>query len=240
MRGALVCVPTNVAADTARRILSHGISIVECATLHGEALIEHKATIHKAAPQHKVPAIVGAGWDPVLLSLFRSWFALLTPGGTTETRHRPGASLHQTLMAMSVAGVKDALSTEVRAADGRLQRYVYVELEPGASADRVAAAIHADPLFLGEETHVFPVESLSGLEREGRGVVVERQGPPGPLAHQRLLLEARFEESVLTAQVMLAAARALPTLRPGAHFLSEIPLTALWGDRAKRAEREWL
>lgn len=240
VQGALVCVPTNFASEAARRILSRGIPTVECATYHGEALLEHKATLHKAARQHKVPVIVGAGWDPGLLSLFRSWFALLTPGGTTETKHRPGTSLHHTLMARSVAGVKDALSTEVRAADGRLQRYVYVELERGASPEQVAAAIRADPLFLNEETQVFPVESLAGLEREGRGVVLERQGPSGPLAHQGLLFEARFEEALLTAQVMLAAARALPTLGPGAHLLSEIPLAALWGDRAEKAAREWL
>jgi len=237
---ALICVPTNAVAETASQILEHGIPIVDSATLHGDALHAHKDAIHKLALRHKAPAIVGAGWDPGALSMFRSWFALLTPGGLTETRHHTGSSLRHTTMARTVTGVKDALCAEVRAADGNFQRYVYVELEKGADPDKITQAIRADPLFLGEDTQVFPVESLAALEQEGRGVVLDRRGLPGRLGHQHLLLEARFEESVLTARVMLAAARALPGFEPGAYSLADIPLSALWGERADKAERDWL
>ncbi len=238
--GALVCVPTNAVAETAAQLLHHGIPIVECATLHGDAFRAHKDAIHALAVQHKAPAVVGAGWDPGALSVFRSWLALLTPGGSTETKHRPGASLHHTVMAKNVRGVKDALCTEVRAADGRLQRYVYVQMERGADPDVVAEAIRADPLFLGEETQVFTVESLASLEEEGRGVVVDRRGSSERLGHQHFVLEGRFDETVMTAQVMLAAARALPELEPGAHTLADIPLGSLWGARAEKAERDWV
>ena len=238
--GALICVPTHNAAESASQILQHGVPIVDCVTLHGEAFQTHKETIHKRALHHKTTAIVGAGWDPGALSVFRSWFALLAPGGKTETTHRPGVNLRHTAMARSVAGVKDALCAEVRAADGRLQRYVYVQLEQGANVDRVAEAIRADPLFLGEETHVFPMESLASLEQEGRGVVLDRRGPPGRLGHQHFVLEGRFDEALLTAQVMLAAARALPSLEPGAYSLAEVPLSALWGEKAEKGEQEWL
>lgn len=237
---ALLCVPTNTVMEIAYQILQHGIPVVDCATLHGEALHAHKNAIHKVARHHGASAIVGAGWDPGALSLFRSWFALLTPGGSTETRHHTGISLRHTTMARSVVGVKDALCAEVRAADGRLQRYVYVELEQGADTERITQAIRADPLFLREETQVFPVESLAELEQEGRGVVLDRRGPPGRLGHQHLLLEARFDETVLTAHVMLAAARALPQLKPGAYLLTEIPLSAMWGEKAEKAHRDWL
>jgi len=237
---ALLCVPTNAVMETAYQILQHGIPVVDCATLHGEALHAHKNAIHKVAFHHKAPAIVGAGWDPGALSVFRSWFALLTPGGATETRHHTGISLHHTTMARSVVGVKDALCAEVRATDGRLQRYVYVELEKGADANTITQAIRADPLFLGEDTQVFPVESLAELEQEGRGVVLDRRGPPGRLGHHHLLLEARLDDPVLTAQVMVAAARALPQLDPGAYFLTEIPLSEMWGERAEKAHRDWL
>ncbi|MEK7761387.1 MAG: diaminopimelate dehydrogenase [Nitrospirota bacterium] len=237
---ALLCMPTNAVMENAYQILQHGIPIVDCAALHGEALHAHKNAIHKVAFHHRAQAIVGAGWDPGALSVFRSWFALLTPGGATETRHHTGISLRHTTMAQSVVGVKDALCAEVRAKDGKLQRYVYVELEKGADADRIAQAIRADPLFLGEDTQVFPMESLAELEQEGRGVVLDRRGPPGRLGHQHLLLEARFDETVLTAQVMLAAARALPQLKPGAYLLTEIPLSAMWGEKAERTHRDWL
>lgn len=237
---AFICVPTNAVEEAASQALQHGIPIVDCATLHGEALHAHKDAIRKMAIRHGAPAVVEAGWDPGALSVFRSWFALLAPGGSTETRHHTGISLRHATMARSVVGVKDALCAEVRAADGKLQRYVYVELELGANVDRVAEAIRADPLFLGEDTQVFPVESLAALEQEGRGVVLDRRGPPGRLGHHHFLLEARFDESVLTAQVMLAAARSLPQLDPGAYALTEIPLSAMWGEKAEQANREWL
>jgi diaminopimelate dehydrogenase len=238
--GALICVPTTAAADTASEILRQGIPIVDCVTLHGEAFSAHKEATDKVALRHNASAIVGAGWDPGALSMLRSWLALVTPGGTTETTHRPGASLHHTAMARTVVGVKDALCTEVRAADGKVQRYVYVELQRGVDPDRVAEAIRADPLFLGEYTQVFPVESLSALEQEGRGVVLDRRGDSSQLGHQHFVLEARGDDTVLTAQVMLAAARALSDLEPGAYSLSDIPLSALWGERSEKAERDWL
>ncbi len=237
---ALICVPANAVMEAASQILQHEIPIVDCAIFHGESFHAHKQAIHKLALHHNAPAVVGAGWDPGALSVFRSWLALLTPGGMTETTHRPGITLRHTVMAKSVVGVKDALCTEVRAAGGRVQRYVYVELEKGANADLVAQAIHADPLFLGEETQVFPLESLASLEQEGRGVVVDRRGSSQRLGRRHFVLEGRFDEAVVTAEVMLAAARALPDLDPGAYSLADIPLSALWGELADKAEREWL
>ena len=238
--GALICVPTNAVMEAASQILQHGIPVVDCAILHGESFHAHKAAIHKLALHHHAPAIVGAGWDPGALSVFRSWLALLTPGGMTETTHRPGITLRHTVMAKSVVGVKDALCTEVRATDGRVQRYVYIELEKGANAEVVAQAIRADPLFLGEETQIFPMESLASLEQEGRGVVLDRRSSPQRLGRQHFMLEGRFDEAVVTAEVMLAAARALPDLDPGAYSLADLPLSALWGERADKADREWV
>lgn len=237
---ALLCVPANAVEELAAQILQHGIPVVDCVMLHGDALEAHSNVIHKAAVHHRAAAIVGAGWDPGALSVFRSWLALLTPGGMTETRRHTGISLRHTTMAQNVTGVKDALCAEVRAPGGRLQRYVYVELEKRADTDRITQAIRADPLFLAEDTQVFPVDSLAELEEEGRGVVLDRRGPPGRFGHQHLLLEARCDDSVLTAQVMLAAARALPQLKPGSYTLPQVPLSALWGEQEAQAQREWL
>lgn len=240
VESALLCVPLPQVLDAAHECLQHGIPIVESSVLHGEAFQAHHDAIHRLALRHKVPAIVGAGWDPGALSLFRSLFALLAPEGHTETSHRVGVSLHHTAMAQQIAGVKEALCTEQRATNGRRQRYVYVELEQGVDADRISDTIRADPLFLGDETLVFSVGSIAALEQEGRGVLLERRGSPGRLGHQQFLLEARFDESLLTAHMMLVAARALPQLTPGAHSLLDLRLSALWGDQQGKAEREWL
>jgi diaminopimelate dehydrogenase len=164
----------------------------------------------------------------------------LDPDGYTEISHRVGVSLHHTAIARQIAGVKEALCTEQRATDGRRQRYVYVELEQGVDAARVSDAIRADPLFLSDETLVFPVENIAALEQEGRGVLLERRGAPGRLGHQQFLLEARYDESLLTAHMMIAAARSLPQLQPGAHSFLDLRLSSLWGEQHKKAEREWL
>lgn len=45
------------------------------------------------------------------------------------------------------------------------------------------------------------------------------------------------DDAVLTAHVMLAAARALPDLEPGAYSLSDIARRAFRGERSETAER---
>jgi len=233
---ALVCVPRERVVDVARQILSRGVPVVEAAQVHAGAFREHREAIHREAVRHKRPALVGAGWDPGVLPLLRGWLALLVPKGRTHARPRPAASLHHTLAARDVAGVRDALCTELRTPDGRVQRYVYVELEPGTEPERASATLRADPLFLGEETLVFPVESVAALEEEGHGLVLERWGGgDGGGEHQRFLLEGRFDPVVLTAHVMLAAARALPALPPGAHTLLDLPSAQLFGARSAAA-----
>jgi hypothetical protein len=60
-------------------------------------------------------------------------------------------------------------------------------------------------------------------------VVLERWGAAGATGHQRLLVEARCDPAALAAQVMLAAARALLFLPPGAHGLPDVPAAQLFG-----------
>jgi diaminopimelate dehydrogenase len=226
---ALVCVPRERILDVATQILARGIPVVEAGRFHGAAFQEHRDAIHPEALRHHRPAVVGAGWDPGMLSLLQGWFALLVPKGHTSAHSRPAASLHHTTAARDVPGVRDALCVELHDPSGSAKRYVYVELEPGADRERASAALRADPLFLGEETVVLPVESLAALEEEGHGIVLERWGEAGGIGHQRLLFEARFDPVALAAEVMLAAARALPTLPPGAHTLKDLAASQLFG-----------
>jgi diaminopimelate dehydrogenase len=235
VEGALICVPTDHVLAVAHDLLQHGTPIVECATLHDEALREHMVEVDRLAHLYEKPAIVGAGWDPGALSLLRALLALLIPKGHTATSWRTGASLHHTIATGSIPGVKESLATELRGADGKLKRYVYVELEQGADADRIRDAIVGDPLFLGEQTLVIPVASVRELEEQGRGVFLERRG-----GHQLVLLEARFSETALAATVMTAAAHALPGRRRGAHSLFDLPLGNLWGELKGKVKQEWL
>ena len=76
---ALICVPPDVLIGIAKGLLQSRIPIVECARLHGDAFLRHKSEIHRVALLHKMPAVVGAGYDPGALLLFRSYFALMAP-----------------------------------------------------------------------------------------------------------------------------------------------------------------
>ncbi|ODU06128.1 MAG: diaminopimelate dehydrogenase [Thiobacillus sp. SCN 63-1177] len=237
---ALICVPVDAVMGVAQGLLQSRIPVAECARLHGESFLGHKAKIHRDALRHKVPAIVGAGCDPGALSLFRSQFALLAPRGHTETSLHTGTSLHHTLAAAGIKGVKQALATECLSRTASPQRYVYVELEPSADAADVEKALVNDPLFRDEETLVFPVPSIATLEATDHGVVLERRAAAGEAGHASFLLEARYDEAGLAARMMLAAARALPSLQPGAHSLLDLPPGALWGEQRPAAEKEWM
>jgi diaminopimelate dehydrogenase len=237
---ALICVPTVHVLGATYELLQRRIPIVECATLHQEAFVAHKQEIERIATLHKVAAVVGAGWDPGALSLFRDLFALLSPKGHTETSRRPGVSLHHSTVAGTVPGVKNALSTELRTAEGKVQHYVYVQLADPSTLPRVAQAIRQDPLFLGEETQVFAVDDVATLEEEGHGVVMERRGMTAEAERRLFLLEARFSELMLAAQVMLMAARAIPYLKRRAYSLFDLPIGALWGNLQAWAEQEWI
>lgn len=236
----LICVPTAHVTAVAHDLLQHRIPIVECSELHGQEFHTHKAEIHRAATRHKVPAIVGAGWDPGAASLLRGAFALLTPKGRTTAINRSGVSLHHSASLRALQGVRDALCTELRSATGQMQRYIYLELDAGADFERVAAMVRSDPLFLSEETLVFPVDRISALEEEGNGMLLERHGTAGGTHHQHLLFEGRFDRTALAAQIMVSASRALPNQRPGAWSLFGLPMDALTADIDQHFESQWM
>jgi len=224
---ALICVPPDVVMGVAKTLLQSRIPVVECARLHGEAFLRHKSEIHRVALLHKVPAIVGAGCDPGALSLFRSYFALLAPHGHTEISLHTGSSLHHTLAAERIKGVRKALATEIKSIEGTVQRYVYVELEPSTDATEVERLIVNDPVFLNEQTLVFQVPSIATLEETNRGMLLERHAKPGDVYHSSFLLEARYDEASLAARMMLAAAQSLPTLQAGVYSLLDLLLGVL-------------
>ena len=197
MDAALICVPPDAVMGVAKDLLQRRIPVVECARLHGEAFLRHKSEMHRIALLHKTPAVVGAGCDPGALSLFRSHFALLAPHGHTETSLHTASSLHHTLAAEGIKGVRKALATEFKSVSGTIQRYVYVELEPSADAAKVETLSSQDPVFLDEQTLVFPVPSIAALEETNRGVLLERRAAAGNAGHSSFLLEARFDEAVL-------------------------------------------
>jgi diaminopimelate dehydrogenase len=225
---ALICLPPPLVLEAATDLLQHRIPIVEAAILTSRDRASYREVLDRVASRHRTAAVIGAGWDPGMLSVFCGLFAVMSPKGHTDARDRPGISLHHTLAARALPGIKDALCTELSAEGGRKQRYVYAELEPEADTQAVIRAVQSDPLFLDEESVVIPVgrlaESRGGGPRRRAGTLGVAAGD----AHQRFLLEGRFDLVSVTAQIMVAATRATSLLGPGAHRLSDIPPRALW------------
>jgi len=213
----LLCVPASQSEAGARELIQQRFALVECAQVEPEQRDAYYDALADFALRHHARAMLGAGWDPGVFTLMRGAFEMMIPRGQTRFTRRPAASMHHTAAAEGVEGVRDALAVEYPGPDGRLQRYVYVELEDGARPQRVSAAIAADPAFAGEATQVFVVDGIAALEEEAHGILLERRGTAPGGAHQTMLLEGRGDPVALAARAMVDAGRRLPSLKAGGH-----------------------
>lgn len=115
------------------------------------------------------------------------------------------------------------------------RRMVYIELEEGFELSEVAAAIKADEYFCHDETHVFAVESVDALKDMGHGVELSRKGVSGTTDSQRMCFTMQINNPALTAQILVAAARAVKRQAPGCYTLIEIPPVDLLSDSRENA-----
>ena len=104
---------------------------------------------------------------------------------------------------------------------------VYVELEEGASLDEVTKEIKADDYFAHDELHVFAVNSVDEVKDMGHGVHMTRKGVSGTTQNQLLEFNMKINNPALTAQILVAVARATRRLAPGCYTMQEIPVIDL-------------
>ena len=228
---AFLALPTRLVPQYAPEVLAMGINTVDSYDLHGE-LAKYRRSLDQVAKTHGRTAIISAGWDPGTDSMLRCLFQFMTPHGITYTNFGPGMSMGHTVAVKALPGVKNALSMTIPKGSGLHRRMVYVELEKGAEFDRVAEAIKADPYFVKDETEVIPVARVDELIDMGHGVSMERKGVSGKTHNQFFHYEMRINNPALTAQVMVAAARAALRQRPGCYTMLEIPvIDYLYGER---------
>ena len=214
---ALVCVPPEQPPGVALQLLQCRTPIVECSQQPDDARLSNYQATEAAAHRHRVPAIVGAGWDPGALPLLQRLFDVLIPHGQTALTRHPGVALHHSTAIEDIPGVEEALTGEWRDAEHKLRRYVYLHLAPHADAQAVSQAIKADPLFVDAPTEVFALPELTALEAPS-GLVIERRGSDASAGgHSSLSLDARFDVWEFAARIMVDAARAIVHLAPGAH-----------------------
>ena len=228
---AVLCTPTREVEKHALECLAMGINTVDSFDIHS-SITALRRTLGEAARKAGRVSVISAGWDPGSDSVVRTLLEAAAPKGLTYTNFGPGMSMGHTVCVKSKPGVKDALSMTMPKGDGMHRRMVYVELEPGASLDEVAAAVKADPYFASDETHVMAVPSVDAVKDMGHGVHMVRKGVSGETQNQRFEFNMSINNPALTAQLLVCVARASMRLAPGAYTMVEIPVIDLLpGDR---------
>lgn len=223
---ALLCTPTRLVEQTALGILARGIRTVDSFDIHTD-ILSLRRTLGEAARQHGTVSVIASGWDPGSDSVVRTLMEAIVPRGITYTNFGPGMSMGHTVAVKAIAGVKRALSMTIPTGTGIHRRMVYIELEKGYQAPDVIAAIKADEYFAHDETHVTVVEDVDALIDMGHGVEMTRKGVSGKTQNQLLSFNMKINNPALTAQILVAVARASMRKSPGCYTLQEIPVIDL-------------
>lgn len=223
---AILCTPTREVEKYALEYLAKGINTVDSFDIHSD-ICKLRSSLDKAAKAGNTAAIISAGWDPGSDSIVRTLLQAAAPKGITYTNFGPGMSMGHTVCVKSKSGVKDALSMTIPLGTGIHRRMVYVELEDGAKLEDVTNAVKEDPYFVNDETHVMAVESIDAVKDMGHGVNMVRKGVSGKTQNQRFEFNMSINNPALTAQILVAVARAVILQRPGAYTMIEIPVIDL-------------
>ena len=223
---AILATPTRSVEEHALRALELGINTVDSFDIH-TSIPELRKTLDAAARKAGKVSIISAGWDPGSDSVVRTLLEAIAPEGITYTNFGPGRSMGHTVAVKAIEGVKEALSMTIPLGTGIHRRMVYVELLPGYELADVAARIKADPYFASDETHVLQVESVKALNDVGHGVNMVRKGVSGKTHNQLFSFDMKINNPALTAQVLVACARAAMRQNPGCYTMIEIPVVDL-------------
>jgi len=234
---AILCTPSRSIPEVAEKCLLQGVSTADSYDIHTD-IWELRARLDVAAKKGGSTAIVSTGFDPGVDSAIRTLLEACAPYGKTFTNFGPGMSMGHTVAVKAIEGVKNALSMTIPMGTGVHRRLVYVELLDGYDFDEVAAKIKADAYFINDETHVFLESDVDALIDVGHGVNLVRQGVSGKTHNQRFEFNMKINNPALTAQVMVACARASVKQAAGAYTMIELPVIDLLdGDREALVRR---
>ena len=229
---AILCSPTRSIPQVAKALLEKGICTVDSFDIHGDEMWNLRTLLNETGKKHNSKAIISAGWDPGSDSVIRTLMLAMAPKGLTYTNFGPGMSMGHSVVAKGKDGVKNALSMTIPTGTGIHRRMVYVELEEGASIEKVSADIKSDSYFSKDDTHVFPVKDVDQLQDMGHGVLLEHKGVSGKTQNQLFEFKMKINNPALTAQILVSCARAVLRQQPGAYTMPEIaPIDYLFGEK---------
>lgn len=234
---AVLATPTRSVEEYAKEILAMGINTVDSFDIHTQ-ITSLRRSLDESAKAGKAVAIISAGWDPGSDSVVRALLEAMVPKGITYTNFGPGMSMGHTVAVKAIEGVKAALSMTIPMGTGVHRRMVYIEVKDGYDFKQVAAAIKADDYFAHDETHVMQVECVDNLLDMGHGVNLVRKGVSGKTQNQLVEFDMKINNPALTAQILVAVARASFKQQPGAYTMIELPvIDMICGDREDLIKR---
>lgn len=232
---AILSTPSRTVEAYAKEILELGINTVDSFDIH-TGISDLRKELNAIAQKHNSVSIISCGWDPGSDSIVRALLQAIAPKGLTYTNFGPGMSMGHTVAVKAVKGVKDALSMTIPTGTGIHRRMVYVELEEGASFAKVEKDIKEDDYFVHDETHVKEVDCVDSLKDMGHGVHLTRKGVSGTTQNQLFEFSMTINNPALTAQILVASARAATRQQPGAYTMIEIPVV----DLLPGSREEWI
>jgi len=234
---AVLATPTRQVELFAKEALALGINTVDSFDIHTD-IVALRRSLDKEAKANNAVSIISAGWDPGSDSVVRALLEAMVPKGITYTNFGPGMSMGHTVAVKAIEGVKAALSMTIPMGTSVHRRMVYIEVKDGYKFEDVAAAIKADDYFAHDETHVMQVNNVDDLLDMGHGVNLTRKGVSGNTQNQLIQFDMKINNPALTAQILIAVARASIKQQPGAYTMIEIPMIdMLYGDKEDLIKR---
>lgn len=228
---AILCAPTRSVPAMAKEILALGIHTIDSYDIHG-GIWDLRQELTPIAKANNVVSVISAGWDPGSDSVVRALLEAIAPKGITYTNFGPGMSMGHSVAVKGIRGVRKGLSITIPLGTGIHRRMVYVEIEDGVDFKQVETDIKNDAYFSHDETHVFRVDSVDNLQDMGHGVNLVRKGVSGKTQNQLFEFDMKINNPALTAQVLIACARAATRMSAGAYTMIEIPMIdMLYGDK---------
>lgn len=220
---AIICGPTRTVEKTASQMLAKGINTVDSFDIHSD-IYDLRTKLGKIAKENNTKAIIAAGWDPGSDSMVRALMKAIVPFGITYTNFGPGMSMGHSVVAKSKKGVADALSMTMPLGDGIHRRIVYLQMEDGANFDDACQEIKSDSYFINDETKFIQVDDIHEVIDMGHGVHMTRKGVSGKTHNQLIDFNMKINNPALTSQIMIAFARAVMKMEPGAYTTIEVPI----------------
>ncbi len=233
--------------------LSRYFNVVDSFDTHA-AIPSHYAAVDDAARSAGHTALISAGWDPGLFSLFRAYAAALFPDAARETFWGPGVSQGHTQALKRIPGVTDAVQFTMpdrkkqtdfmkgdksAGAENNHRRVCFV-CAPEEEQPRILQEITQMPHYFKDyRTQVFFVSAQALNEKKrfshgGSAYCVSSQKNARHLAQLRLSMESN---PVFTASVLVGFAFAVHRLAKegsfGAKTVFELPAGYLFPSDGK-------